>query len=58
MSVLLDTHTVHWWQADARRNPIDRLIYASAHDLRIPLITKDEQLRAYAARAQDLDVIW
>lgn len=134
MRVLLDTHTVLWWQADVRRlsgeaertieeaaslmvspltcweisslarqgrvvldreprawidklfrtprvalaqltseaaawagqldratfpgDPIDRLIYASAHDLRIPLVTKDEQLRAYAARAQDLDVIW
>ncbi len=39
-------------------DPIDRLIYASAHDLRIPLVTKDEQLRAYAARAQDIDVVW
>ena len=134
MRVLLDTHTVLWWQADARRlsahaeltidaatslmvspltcweisslarqgrialdreprtwidklfrtprvtlapltseaavwagqldratfpgDPIDRLIYASAYDLRIPLITKDEKLRAYAARAADLDVIW
>lgn len=134
MRVLLDTHTVLWWQADAQRlsgdaeraieraasllvspltcweisslarqgrialdreprawidklfrtarvalaqltpeaavwagqldratfpgDPIDRLIYASAHDLRIPLVTKDEQLRAYAAQAQDLDVIW
>ena len=134
MRVVLDTHTVLWWQADARRlsgdaertidratelmispltcweisslarqgrvaldreprawidkllrtprvvlapltseaavwagqldratfpgDPIDRLIYASAYDLRVPLVTKDEKLRAYAARAGDVDVIW
>ena len=134
MRVVLDTHTVLWWQADARRlsgaaertidtatelmispltcweisslarqgrvaldreprawidkllrtprvvlapltseaavwagqldratfpgDPIDRLIYASAYDLRVPLVTKDEKLRAYAARAADVDVIW
>lgn len=39
-------------------DPIDRLIYASAHDLRIPLVTKDERLRAYASQAADIDVIW
>lgn len=39
-------------------DPIDRLIYASAHDLRIPLLTKDEKLRAYAAQTGDIDVIW
>ena len=39
-------------------DPIDRLIYASAYDLRIPLVTKDEKLRAYAALAGDLDVLW
>lgn len=134
MRVVLDTHTVLWWQADARRlsgaaertidratelmispltcweisslarqgrvaldreprawidkllrtprvvlapltseaavwagqldratfpgDAIDRLIYASAYDLRVPLVTKDEKLRAYAARAGDVDVIW
>lgn len=39
-------------------DPIDRLIYASAHDLRVSLVTKDEKLRAYATRAGDIDVIW
>ena len=39
-------------------DPIDRLIYASAHDLRVPLVTKDEKLRAYASQAGDIDVIW
>jgi len=39
-------------------DPIDRLIYATAHDLRFPLVTKDEKLRAYASGAGDVDVIW
>jgi len=39
-------------------DPIDRLIYASAHDLRVSLVTKDEKLRAYATWAGDIDVIW
>lgn len=39
-------------------DPIDRLIYATALDLRIPLVSKDEQLRAYATAAGDVDVIW
>ena len=39
-------------------DPIDRLIYASAHDLRVPLVTKDEKLRAYASQAGNIDVIW
>ena len=39
-------------------DPIDRLIYACARDLRIPLVTKDEKLRAYAIQAADVDVIW
>lgn len=39
-------------------DPIDRLLYASAHDLRIPFVTKDEKLRAYASQAGDVDVIW
>lgn len=39
-------------------DPIDRLIYATSHDLRIPLVTKDERLRAYAAAKRDIDVIW
>jgi PIN domain nuclease of toxin-antitoxin system len=39
-------------------DPIDRLIYACARDLRIPLVTKDEKLQAYAAGTADIDVIW
>ena len=39
-------------------DPIDRLIYATARDLRIPLISKDQRLRAYARQARDVEVVW
>ena len=37
---------------------IDRLLYATARDLRVPFVTKDELMRAYAAAAGDVVVIW
>jgi len=40
------------------RDPADRLIYATARDLRVPLLTKDEQLRRYAGTARDVRVLW
>lgn len=39
-------------------DPADRLIYATARDLRVPLVSKDSRLRAHAVRTGDLDVIW
>ncbi|MEO8208626.1 MAG: type II toxin-antitoxin system VapC family toxin [Chloroflexota bacterium] len=39
-------------------DPIDRLLYATARDHRVPVLSKDERMRAYAARAGDVDVIW
>lgn len=39
-------------------DPIDRLLYATARDFRIPLISKDERLRAFAARTGDVQIIW
>ena len=39
-------------------DPIDRLIYATARDLRIPLISKDQRIHAYAHDARDVEVIW
>ena len=39
-------------------DPIDRLIYATAHDLRIPLISKDQRIHAYARETRDVEVIW
>jgi len=39
-------------------DPADRLIYATAHEHRIPLISKDERLRAFAQVAGDVHVVW
>jgi PIN domain nuclease of toxin-antitoxin system len=39
-------------------DPIDRLLYATARDLRVSLISKDERLRDYAMSAGDVRVIW
>jgi PIN domain nuclease of toxin-antitoxin system len=39
-------------------DPIDRLLFATARDLRVPLVTKDERLHAFAARTLDVQLIW
>jgi PIN domain nuclease of toxin-antitoxin system len=39
-------------------DPIDRLLYATARDRRVPLVSKDERLHEYAAAARDVDVMW
>jgi len=39
-------------------DPIDRLLYATARDHRVPLVSKDEAIRAFARAAGDLEVIW
>lgn len=39
-------------------DPADRLIYATARDLRVPLVSKDERLRQHADRTREIDVIW
>jgi PIN domain nuclease of toxin-antitoxin system len=39
-------------------DPIDRLLYATAQDHRVPLLAKDESLRAFAASTGDVKVIW
>ena len=39
-------------------DPIDRLLYATARDLRVPLVTKDDRLRSFARAAGDIEVIW
>jgi PIN domain nuclease of toxin-antitoxin system len=39
-------------------DPIDRLLYGTARDLRVPLITKDDRLRAAADALADVRVIW
>jgi PIN domain nuclease of toxin-antitoxin system len=39
-------------------DPIDRLLYATARDLRVPLVTKNDRLRSFARAAGDVEVIW
>lgn len=39
-------------------DPADRLLWATASDLLVPLLTKDEAIRAYAAEAGGVRVIW
>lgn len=39
-------------------DPTDRMLYATARDLRIPLVTKDERLHAYAASSADVTLVW
>jgi PIN domain nuclease of toxin-antitoxin system len=39
-------------------DPIDRLLYATARDRRVPLISKDEPMRTFAATTRDIEVIW
>ena len=39
-------------------NPFDRLLYATGRDLRVPIISKDERLRAYAAQSKDVQFVW
>jgi len=39
-------------------DPIDRLLYATARDLRVPFLTKDERLHAYATQAGDIRIVW
>ena len=41
---------------DFTGDPIDRLLYATARDLRVPLITKDERLHAFPNG--DVRVVW
>ena len=39
-------------------DPADALIYATAIDLAVPLVTKDERLRIYARERRDVRTIW
>jgi len=39
-------------------DPIDRLLYATSRDLRVPLISKDDGLRAFAAATGDVEIVW
>ena len=39
-------------------DPVDRLLYATARDLRVPLVSKDEAIRGFAAAGKHVTVIW
>jgi PIN domain nuclease of toxin-antitoxin system len=39
-------------------DPADRFIYATARELEVPLLSKDSQIRQYASRSRDVQVIW
>jgi PIN domain nuclease of toxin-antitoxin system len=39
-------------------DPIDRLLYATARDLRVPLLSKDERLLGYGATRGEVQVLW
>ena len=39
-------------------DPADRLIYATARDALVPLVSKDARLREYARAHRDVRVIW
>jgi PIN domain nuclease of toxin-antitoxin system len=43
---------------DFHGDPADRFIYATARELNVPLVSKDEKIRAYAAQRGDVEVIW
>ena len=47
------------WDASAfHGDPADRLIYATARELHVPLVTKDERLHAFAAAQGDVRTVW
>ncbi len=47
------------WPAEGfHGDPADRLIYATARDLRVPLVSKDERIRAFAREHGGVTVVW
>lgn len=39
-------------------DPADRILYATAKELVVPLITKDQNIRRYAAETRDVKTVW
>jgi PIN domain nuclease of toxin-antitoxin system len=39
-------------------DPADRLLYATARDLAIPFVSKDDRIRSFAAQTRDVKVVW
>lgn len=44
--------------ADLHGDPADRLLVATATARRVPMVTKDRLLHAYAAASDDFRVLW
>jgi PIN domain nuclease of toxin-antitoxin system len=47
-----------WSPEEFPGDPADRLIYATARDLRVPLVSKDERMHSIAAVRGDIRLIW
>lgn len=39
-------------------DPIDRLLYATAMDLRVPFVTKDERMTEFARASGVVEIVW
>jgi PIN domain nuclease of toxin-antitoxin system len=39
-------------------DPIDRMLYATARDRRVRLISKDEPMRAFARVSREVEIVW
>jgi PIN domain nuclease of toxin-antitoxin system len=39
-------------------DPIDRLLFGTARDHRVPFVSKDERLREFASIAHEVDIVW
>jgi PIN domain nuclease of toxin-antitoxin system len=47
-----------WDASEFPGDPADRLIYATAKDLHIPLVSKDARLSEVATARRDIEVVW
>lgn len=47
-----------WTVDEFHGDPADRLIYATALDLRVTLVSKDRRLRDFASARGDVRVVW
>jgi len=47
-----------WTAEEFHGDPADRLIYATALDLRVPLVSKDRRLHDFASARGDVRVVW
>lgn len=39
-------------------DPADRILYAQARDLGVPIVTKDGRIRSYARRMREVRTVW